>query len=60
MTQVAVVLVNAPDAVMYWFGAFGIATSTLAIDWSSSARPLTKILPSAKAVPSIGREQVHR
>ena len=39
---------------MYWPAALTIATSTSSIAWSSSARPLTKILPSGKTVPSIG------
>ena len=55
--QLSLVLVNVPDELMYWPGAFLIATSTPAICWSSSTRPLTKIRPSVKAVPSSGENR---
>ena len=54
MRKLGVVLVKAPDELMYWPRLFLIATEACAICWSSSTRPLMKILPSVKTVPSVG------
>jgi hypothetical protein len=52
------VLVKPPLELMYWPAALTIATSTRPLALPSSARPLTKILDSVKAVPAVGENSV--
>ncbi len=52
--QLAFVLVNVPLELMYRPSESTMPISTRCIAWSSSARPLMKILPSENVVPSVG------
>ena len=52
--QLSLVLVKLPLELMYWPALLTTATWTEPMAVSSSARPLTKIRASVKAVPSVG------
>jgi hypothetical protein len=56
--QLSAVLEKVPDELMYWPRLLTIATWTEPMAVSSSARPLTKIRASVKAVPSVGENRV--
>ena len=56
--QLSLALVNVPEELMYWLALLTMATSTRLRLTSSMARPLTRILDSVKAVPSVGEARV--
>jgi hypothetical protein len=56
--QLWLVLVKLPLELMCWPALLTMATSTWPMAVSSSARPLTKIRASVKAVPSVGENSV--
>jgi hypothetical protein len=58
LRQLSPVLVKLPPELMHWPRLLTIPTSTRPMPTSSMARPLTAILASVKAVPSVGEPSV--